>query len=87
MNSKANVCSFSVKLVNVKENLKFEEIAELLYSSGCDDGTYGICNEEHIIDFDREAEWFIDAIESAKKDIERANVCEYVIIFKRNRND
>ena len=72
--------SFSLMLVNVNDSLPMEEVADLLYEAGCDDGTYGVCQGVHTINFDREAKSLWDAIDSAVIDIIRANVCEFCVV-------
>jgi len=68
--------SFSLMLLKVDEDLEMDDVADLLYETGCNDGTYGVYQGVHIIDFDREAESFDTAVESAVKDVLNANVCE-----------
>jgi hypothetical protein len=75
------VYNFTLLLIDVKEDLTFEEIAAALYENGCDDGTYSVSNGLHSVEFHREAECFDDAVENASIDIAMADICEDVIIY------
>lgn len=49
-----------------------EDLAERLYSAGCDDGSPGMCNGVTLIDFHREAESLEAALRSAIADVNAA---------------
>ena len=49
-----------------------EEIADLLYAAGCDDGTPGTYKGAFVIDFHREAGSLEEAIRSAIADVHSA---------------
>ena len=49
-----------------------DDIADALFTAGCDDGTPGTCNGVFSIDFHREAASLEEAIRSAIKDVRTA---------------
>ncbi len=49
-----------------------DDLAERLYTTGCDDGSPGMCNGVTLIDFHREAESLEAALRSAIADVNAA---------------
>lgn len=49
-----------------------DDLAEALFTAGCDDGTPGTCNGVFFIDFHREAGSFEEAMRSAIADVQTA---------------
>lgn len=49
-----------------------EELADILFAAGCDDGTSGLCNGVFSIDFHRPANTLEEAIRSAVANVETA---------------
>jgi hypothetical protein len=62
--------SFTFTLAGVSEMTP--EMAEAIFTAGCDDSTPGSCCGVVSVHFDREAGSLGDAIGSAVKDVERA---------------
>ena len=51
---------YSFTLILTRSPELTEDLAERLYTAGCDDGSPGMCNGVTLIDFHREAE-FLEA--------------------------
>ena len=64
--------SFSISF-NINPNISFEDAAEKCYQY-CGDGLFSLVDGVHIVDFDREAESYGAAIESAIADIKSADI-------------
>jgi hypothetical protein len=60
--------TFTLVLANAPEFT--EEMAGVLYASGCDDATVSLHNSVPCVDFDRDAESFSDAVLSAIRNVE-----------------
>jgi len=48
--------------------------ADLLYAGGCDDATFGVCNGEYSIDFDRAAYSLGEAVMSALQNVYNSKI-------------
>lgn len=72
MVNRANTYSFVAILRPIV--LDPSQLEDSLFAAGCDDATIGIRNGVVYLDFDREAPCFEEAILSAIKDIERADI-------------
>lgn len=70
---------FTIELTGINEKMDEDDIAEAIYSSGCDDATLSVCNGVFTLDFARVSKSLGEAIQGAKSDIMRANVCRSVI--------
>ncbi len=51
---------------------KRDDYEDALYGAGCDDALIAVVDDAIYLDFDREAATFNEAVESAKRDVERA---------------
>ncbi len=49
-----------------------DEVADALFTAGCDDGSPGMCNGDFSIDFHREAASLDEAVRSAIANVESA---------------
>lgn len=66
-------------LVITRPELDDETAANRLFAAGCDDGTFSVTGGVVEIEFDREAETLVDAVSSAIRDIDRADIGSRVI--------
>jgi hypothetical protein len=63
---------FSFTLILAGSPELTDDLAERLYTAGCDDGSPGMCNGVTLIDFHREAESLEAALRSAIADVNAA---------------
>jgi len=71
-------------------DLTYEDVADKLYSNGCDDALVSLINNVCEIEFDREGDTLVKAITSAIRNIEDANVGNVYrtkILFEKNLDD
>jgi hypothetical protein len=61
---------FTLHVLNVSELT--DDIATALYEAGCDDALAGMSNGVVFLDFDREADSFEEAVQSAIADVQSA---------------
>lgn len=63
---------YSFNLILMGSPDLIDDLAERVYTAGCDDGSPGMCNGVTLIDFHREAESLEAALRSAIADVNAA---------------
>lgn len=53
-------------------DLRRDDYEDVLHRAGCDDALVAVIDDVVYLDFDREAASFDEAVQSAKRDVERA---------------
>jgi hypothetical protein len=57
----------------ISDNIELtEDVADILFESGCDDGSPGTCDGVFTIDFHRSASSLEDATQSASRNVQQA---------------
>ncbi len=71
--------TYSFTLLISRPDVDEESAANRLYASGCGDGLFSVSSGRYSIDFDREADSLVEAVDTATRDVESAGIGSKVL--------